>query len=848
MFFRWEGSMGVIVKCALLAVSVVWTALLALLLSADVANADSGSWTGRATVSISQFRVSSLSPGAETCSAHILPIIVEGESSVFQACVYGKFGGLQLARYFNSEGQLVYAVAYPSDSRFVVVRGFCTGMMRCAYSQAEDVLIMEELLTPWQRGSIVVPDFSKYLKRYSDMHRFYQFEYPGERTFLGAAGTHRYATGTVAISSNGRWGLVELKGYGIARLDLRTLELRRVVPLASGYSLNQGLLLELAISDDGSKVVLAGRGVALTVVEVNDTCGDAPGVTETPDILPGFTRCSFGRINTSSLFSQYQMAQAPKFSVNGMKLSLYVTTNQGVQATTLTPQGYTAANPLYLAFGDSFTSGEGETDSIFYTPSTNTAENRCHVSTRSYPFLIGSQWEIETRSLACSGSRTTDVLNAKSKILQDSPGQSASAISVGIGGNNIDLVGKLKSCLGLGTCDWAEKSRRIVTANEIKSLLPLITETILELREGFTGAPVFVVGYPTIISPDRGASCGPLIDALITRDEREYMNETIQYLNTVLGVAAAYAKAHFIDTSSAFIGQRLCEGDELAMNSIRHGKDIAPIPLLQGVKFIGSESFHPTPYGHSQIVATSNNSLDAFWSSPYCESCHPDTSLLTPGPYWGTDVDGRWLDVRLLAMEFLGSSQLVAGERATFSLPIDTFAPESVVELELHSTVRELGSFTAGSDGSLIGNIDIPADVYGYHTVHAIGEGVSGESIDVYQTIYIENNSILTTDTPPVSSETPKQTESTAVNKERAVLSSQYIDNPEALDILGVTSSDAHLSSQNNVANQADSVKHETKDEQLQAPWLVGVGTIFVVICAAAICWQIYNRRRRLSG
>lgn len=66
----------------------------------------------------------------------------------------------------------------------------------------------------------------------------------------------------------------------------------------------------------------------------------------------------------------------------------------------------------YLALGDSYTSGEGDLEKdangiTHYLPLTDIGSDTCHISSRSYPFLLRDAWGVEPKnmhSVACSGS------------------------------------------------------------------------------------------------------------------------------------------------------------------------------------------------------------------------------------------------------------------------------------------------------------------------------------------------------------------------------------------------------------------------------------------------------------
>jgi len=257
----------------------------------------------------------------------------------------------------------------------------------------------------------------------------------------------------------------------------------------------------------------------------------------------------------------------------------------------------------YLAIGDSFTSGEGEVDDTFYIGG---QVNKCHVSSRSYPYLLATKWGIPGYNAACSGA-TMDAARGK-RTKGHQPSQLAkveaylpSLLTVGIGANDAGFMGKLKSCIGVDTCEWAETAdKRFNTAMEIKNLYEPLRHFYHNLKMKIPGK-VVAVGYPQIIVD--GPSCEADVGIMFNQLERRFMNEGIHYLNQVIKAAANDTKIEYADTENAFTGSMLCSHSSfLSMNGIRFGEEVAPLEMFPQFKIIGAESFHPTPTGQSRLA------------------------------------------------------------------------------------------------------------------------------------------------------------------------------------------------------------------------------------------------------
>ncbi|MGH7218622.1 MAG: SGNH/GDSL hydrolase family protein [Candidatus Microsaccharimonas sp.] len=698
------------------------------------------SWVDMQLQKVAEMPVSGVSFLGTMCPAALAPIQVEGISELVEGCVFGKEGDTRMAMYLHNS-IYSYAIAGVTDSAFIPITNFCEHTYWCVYSQSENTALLYTMITPTTTGHAVIKNFTDYLVLYEGEHRYYQFEYPENLQYL-KTGNSNLRTGSVGISSNGHWAVLELRSYGFVRMDMRTQEVRRITAPGPTYGHGFDPTYELAISDDGRRVAFAGSNVGFRVLEVTDGCGDTTAAGMTQYFAESITACPFIPLETYDVFPGYRLANMPRFSAGGDSISAYVSTATDTVFARLMPNGGSSLPGSgeigrYIAFGDSFTSGEGELSDAFYLPGTNTPTNRCHVSVRSYPYLVQNYWQVMASNLACSGSRTNEVQKALKVAVDDATQQQPVALSLSIGGNNVGLMGKLSTCVQPGTCEWADPERRIATAHEIRGLLEPLAALIGEIRSEYAGTPLFIVGYPKIINDTSSVSCGLVLLSLLSTDERIYMNQSISYLNQVIRAAANYTNVRFVDVEHVFEGERLCDDSSKAMNGIRYGDDIAPIPFIK-TKFIGAESFHPTPYGHSLVAQAVYAQLgDSFIQDGGCYTCRFDASMLETPSYWTSAPETNWSAVRQLTQTFITDNQLIDGAKVAFEFIADTFAPNQTVTLELHSDAISLGAFSANANGSLTGEVTLPKGVTGYHTIHSLGESATGDSLDIYQTVFI---------------------------------------------------------------------------------------------------------------
>jgi lysophospholipase L1-like esterase len=677
------------------------------------------------------------------CPGKYTAISVAGEGSI-QACVMGE--STQVASYFSASGSTNYAISFPLENTFYRL-DVCRGIWGCVYAEQNDT---------FAGIPVVYKNFAKHLKKTVEegVVRYIPND-TAQHFSLNELGKKPLTIPTVATSVNGKWILVEIKGYGIFRVNVESLEMRRVIAPGVEYGYGSDPRMELAISNDGKTIAVVGLRMGVWVVMIDETCGDRPSEFMQSYFAGAVTGCRYLQTSTSAYISNFIHAVRPKFSYDNSMLSFDAySNNTEPRQVTLFSNTAPVGTSNHVAIGDSFTSGEGEDDDNRYIGG---ATNRCHVSNRSYPFLVATSWNLTGVSLACSGA-TIDTARGRA-YKTDQPAQLLeleaklpAVTTVGIGGNDAGLIGKLKDCLGLSTCEWAEtaESRRS-TALEIKNLFPRLKEFYHDVKIRTQG-PVIVVGYPLIISLEAG--CASPIGLLLNETERIFMNQAIRYLNQVIYAAANDSGAVYADVEHAFSGEWLCAFyDSPVMNSIRMGDDFPNITSLPFLKVIGAESFHPKPEGHVRIAGKILQSFPNIYRIDSCIGCTVPTDVPAPDEYW--DSAGDTITTRR-AMPFLNKITIKKGDAFEISFPALTFLPSSDVVIELHSEIKKLGTVKSADDGSL--QVTIPAieGEIGHHSVHAIGKSFAGNDIDVYDFVTIEGDAVSPVATGVVLGETPK--------------------------------------------------------------------------------------------
>lgn len=736
------------------------------------------SWSG-GSVSFERGQTSVSLEASAPCAGEYSDINIA--SGKVTACLQGNEGGVRIASYIGSQGW-TYAVAFPLDREYTPL-WVCTGQPGCVYVPATDTFLAYSYISNLQKGMIAFTGFSRKLVKHSDPFTLKSyFAYEG----VGADFSLRHGSGQVlpvsamAASANGNWLAVEVHNYGMILVRNGSWEIRRVSAPGTSHGYGATPQVELAVSNDGRAMAVMGWRMGLSLIEIDDSCGDRLGAEAATWFAGDITPCQQITPNLESVGGSYSVALHPRFDSIGSFLSFKVLfTNTGWEQILMGAPGQVKPTLDYLALGDSFSSGEGESDDRYYKEHTDDKYERCHTSTRSYPYLLARSWGSGVQSIACSGATTIDLvatsgyfgqgwrlagagraLSAERVAVEQAealsrfiPGRrpqldflrryKPTVVTVGIGGNDAGLVAKLADCIGPTTCEWAATATaRYQTAKEVSSLYGRLVGLYNSMQQLAPSSSIIAIGYPRII--DTRADCSWLNGALLDVAERQFIDETLKYLNAVIEAAAAASGVLYANISDSYLNSQLCDDAPVpAMNGLRRGDDIAPIFGLPTVKIIGNESFHPTAFGHELTAATI---LGQYPLPPLkCLVCDQPTELpAIAADYWGSGEDA----VQQMQVNLASLTEVSRGASLAVAAPGGTFATGSQVVVEIHSSFQTLGQLEASSDGGLVGEVSFPDSLPdGQYAIHFVGRSYSDEPVDVYQ--------FLTYLTPPPTESNP---------------------------------------------------------------------------------------------
>ncbi|MBC7459210.1 SGNH/GDSL hydrolase family protein, partial [Candidatus Saccharibacteria bacterium] len=669
----------------------------------------------------------------------------------------------------------VPVIAYRFDQEMQRLHGACAGTA-CLYSAEQDVLVTMQQIGPFAWGVVAYGNVSQRISRVtgSDGLSRYIFDNRLPDYELKKESGHYIWSSAFALSENGRWLVVELNERGVAVVDMASFTARQLTVEGGRYGFGRDPQTELAITNDGKTVMVTGNNAGSRVISVTDSCGQR--LMYDLGVLPGSVMCPFIDGVVSRFVPNFHSAHNPRFNDSGDAVSVSVSAWGGSMKRLLIGKPGLAVPPRLqlLSLGDSFVSGEGETDDTMYFLGTDTGTDTCRLSRRSYPFLIATMTGVvdqQVRSVACAGARISDIsdspdsywgqsdrlgsagrqLNVAEKTAVQAeaarsfqPGHTPQqtfveqyrprVVTIGVGGNDAGLMGKLKTCAMPGTCEWARPEGRGKTAGEIRALFDRLVTLYGRLIALSPDSKIYAVGYPRIINTE--GYCDPVTSVLFDKDERLFMKQSMTYLNQVIRAASQRAGIAFIDIEDPIGGKELCNGGEsTAINGLRTGDEVAVIRGFPNVRVIGSASYHPTPLGHRLIAEAIVSRYSPLSTHQWCldsaASCPVNIEPPDPPEYWHSGTSHQ--EIKAFEVEF---AHKVVGSVRDFQLklPENSLLPGSGVIIEIQSQPTRLGEFIVAENGSIDATASVPESVSsGFHTLHIYGTGVDGGLVDIYQ-------------------------------------------------------------------------------------------------------------------
>lgn len=678
-----------------------------------------------------------------------------------------------------------FVVGFPNESHMYRVQGMPKTYIPIPHSK--DLLIHINI-NPGSRADnlYIVRNFASQLIRVVGSDMTVSYKLPDDLlstpVFYDESG-EKGVYATLSVSNNGQWLVFERSSKGgFTRVNLKTLETRWF----SWYEPSQVVGLwgkaEFSISDDGTRVAVAGRWVDLRVYELTENCGSV--LMSMSDHIKG-GECPYVSLWTqaaSGVNDDMEYSTFPRLNADGGELTvsvvpIYRSVNpHNPRWMTLTAAGYSTSKLDYLALGDSYSSGEGDIEKnkqggSYYQTLTDVGNYNCHISSRSYPFLLRDLYNIpadKMHSVACSGARVMfdyfkpheTYLGQGNRIASKSPSERAilqqdaldrftpgltsqlefikknqpKVVTLTGGGNDVGFADILKYCAGLNlglvvneTCGFAsDATLRQMLGVSIRNQYDY-TKLLIELiQQASPSTVVYIVGYPSFIAGS-DASC-TLNSGFLNGRERDMLNESVTYINNVLKHAAQVSGARYISIEDSLKGGRLCEGAAYVTGVVAVG-------VLSGDDE-KAQSFHPNSSGHQKIAESIYQDKDfsvSGGSRPVAETDDgaPDLPLYFQGD----------MDLSSATQYPMSLGKAIVQSSMQLTLPDRTFQSSTATAIEVYSQPTSLGNFTTSSDGSLSAQVTLPPSIKpGYHVIVVSGISPSGEAIKYYQFIEVQSD------------------------------------------------------------------------------------------------------------
>ncbi|MEM7285101.1 MAG: GDSL-type esterase/lipase family protein [Actinomycetota bacterium] len=306
--------------------------------------------------------------------------------------------------------------------------------------------------------------------------------------------------------------------------------------------------------------------------------------------------------------------------------------------------------PLLVAFGDSFTAGEG---ALEFLPHTNTLDedgNTCRRSIRSYPHLVGRALGWDVRSYACSGATITQVLDEgqhadspTAPITDEVAGELAQIISatdsrwavnrqpdlvlMSAGGNDAEFAEVVGGCVLPSNC--TDRAGEFIDL--AKGVQNDLVRAYGEIDRHWPGVTIVAIPYPPYVGAE---AC----EGSLEREEAAFANEFIRTLNASVTRAADASQDNGVDVHvfggmhDAFAGRTFCDDDEGA-NFIQLLPRDGNIAQTFDPSTWYNGTGHPNETGYACIaeavlafLASEDIATASAGHEAYCELASPDAA------------------------------------------------------------------------------------------------------------------------------------------------------------------------------------------------------------------------------
>lgn len=265
------------------------------------------------------------------------------------------------------------------------------------------------------------------------------------------------------------------------------------------------------------------------------------------------------------------------------------------------PQAGAAAQPRYVALGDSYTSAP------LVPPVAPGSPPQCGRSASNYPHLLAAALGLALTDVSCGGANVGHFSTAQYPDVPpqfDALSRDTSLVTIGIGGNDNNLFGSVVAGCGsttallltgsLAPCrdHFGDRFAQQIRHDEVN-----LRAALRQINQRAPRARVVVVGYPSILPTDIVGRAGCVIAGVpFTPGDMDYVDGVERALNAMLARAAAATHAQFVDTYTPSVGHDMCR-----LPGTRWIEPMVPLsPAAQ---------FHPNAAGEAATAADLERAL-----------------------------------------------------------------------------------------------------------------------------------------------------------------------------------------------------------------------------------------------
>lgn len=277
------------------------------------------------------------------------------------------------------------------------------------------------------------------------------------------------------------------------------------------------------------------------------------------------------------------------FGIPPFRRTAWITGCVGIVLSAAIPQASAAPTAgHYAALGDSFSSGLGiptQTDAA------------CGRSDHNYPTLVAAAIGApSTSDVTCAGAATQHITGPQDGIAPqiDAVRADTTVVTLGIGGNDLDLAGTIKRCVLLAylspngapcktsyTLDGTDE-----IGSRINATAPKVAADLQAIRAKAPQARILLVGYPALV-PDDGSACRSTIP--LAAGDFPWLRDKTRQLNSLLSQVASAGGATFVDTYTPSVGHDACKP--------------VGVRWIEPTDTAAAAGFHPNAAAHQNTAA-----------------------------------------------------------------------------------------------------------------------------------------------------------------------------------------------------------------------------------------------------